>query len=174
MKRFLSSNPRIIGENFFFYFLPVRRGVSESLAGFLSVIASFQLFVFAFCLLLLLLPSLLSSFPFFRKLSNNLIFHGQFADPSSYSFFFFLKPFKKMRSFHTHQAARITTLIHTSTATAVGGRAGSVKNSDGVIDVKLSLPTGFGGPGIQKGTTTPEDLFAAGYAACFGGAAGKK
>ncbi len=75
------------------------------------------------------------------------------------------------RAFHTHVPAKITTLIHTSTATAVGGRAGSVKNSDGVIDVKLSLPAGFGGPGVQKGTTTPEDLFAAGYAACFGGAA---
>lgn len=39
-----------------------------------------------------------------------------------------------------------------------------------MIDVKLSLPKTLGGPGIGPGTTTPEDLFAAGYAACFGGA----
>ena len=96
------------------------------------------------------------------------------------------------RRFHSHTPAKIATVIHTSSATAVGGRAGSVKNSDKVIDVKLSLPTGLGGSGVQKvrdllvvlsfllccfilwffkGTTTPEDLFAAGYAACFGGAA---
>merc|ERR1711916_77795 len=43
------------------------------------------------------------------------------------------------------------------------------KTVDGV-DVKLSLPEGLGGEGVKRGTTTPEDLFAAGYAACFGGA----
>lgn len=65
----------------------------------------------------------------------------------------------------------IQTPLHTSTATAVGGRAGRARNGDGVIDVKLSLPKTLGGEGVQPGTTTPEDLFAAGYAACFGGAA---
>jgi Ohr subfamily peroxiredoxin len=47
-----------------------------------------------------------------------------------------------------------------------------MKNHEGVIDVNLSLPTGLGGEGVLPGTTTPEDLFAAGYAACFGGALG--
>ncbi len=72
---------------------------------------------------------------------------------------------------HSHVPAHITSVAHTSTATAVGGRGGHVSNSDKVVDVKLSLPTGLGGKGVQAGTTTPEDLFAAGYAACFGGAA---
>jgi Ohr subfamily peroxiredoxin len=60
-------------------------------------------------------------------------------------------------------------ILHTSHATAVGGRNGHVKSSDGIVDVNLSVPQGMGGPG-KPNTTTPEDLFAAGYAACFGGA----
>merc|ERR1711916_139888 len=64
----------------------------------------------------------------------------------------------------------IVKVLHESSAKAVGGRAGSTRNSDGVVDVKLSLPKSLGGEGVQPGTTTPEDLFAAGYAACFGGA----
>jgi osmotically inducible protein OsmC len=75
------------------------------------------------------------------------------------------------RCFHTHTPAKLVQVLHTSKASAVGGRAGHVKNSDGVVDVKLSLPASLGGKGVQAGTTTPEDLFAAGYAACFGGAA---
>jgi Ohr subfamily peroxiredoxin len=53
--------------------------------------------------------------------------------------------------------------------TATGGRAGRAQSSDGVIDVDLRAPKEMGGPG---GATNPEQLFAAGYAACFQGALG--
>jgi Ohr subfamily peroxiredoxin len=61
------------------------------------------------------------------------------------------------------------TVLHTTHATAVGGRNGHTRNADGLVSVDLSVPKTMGGPG-KPGTTTPEDLFAAGYAACFGGA----
>jgi len=57
----------------------------------------------------------------------------------------------------------------TATATAKGGRNGHTEASDGSVSVDLSVPKAMGGPG-KPGTTTPEHLFAAGYAACFGGA----
>ena len=57
--------------------------------------------------------------------------------------------------------------LFTATATAVGGR--NTQASDGSVSVDLSVPKAMGGPG-KPGTTTPEHLFAAGYAACFGGA----
>jgi Ohr subfamily peroxiredoxin len=59
--------------------------------------------------------------------------------------------------------------LFTATATAHGGRNGHTQSSDGLVSVDLSVPKAMGGPG-KPGTTTPEDLFAAGYAACFGGA----
>ena len=58
--------------------------------------------------------------------------------------------------------------LYTATATATGGRAGTAKSSDGHLEVTLSTPKelgGAGGPG-----TNPEQLFAAGYSACFIGA----
>lgn len=60
--------------------------------------------------------------------------------------------------------------LYTAAATAIGGRAGSVKSDDGTIDMALTMPTGLGGTGGQG--TNPEQLFAAGYAACFGSAIG--
>lgn len=60
--------------------------------------------------------------------------------------------------------------LYTATATATSGRAGTAKSDDGALDVKLSVPKGLGGPGGEG--TNPEQLFAAGYAACFGGALG--
>jgi lipoyl-dependent peroxiredoxin len=57
----------------------------------------------------------------------------------------------------------------TATATAVGGRNGHTEAADGSVKADLSVPKEMGGPG-KPGTTTPEHLFAAGYAACFGGA----
>lgn len=63
------------------------------------------------------------------------------------------------------------TPLYTSHVTASGGRAGHVKSDDGTLDLPLSIPTGMGGPGTPH-TTNPEQLFAAGYAACFGGAIG--
>ena len=59
--------------------------------------------------------------------------------------------------------------LFTATATAVGGRNGHSESSDGIVAVDLSVPKEMGGPG-KPGTATPEHLFAAGYAACFGGA----
>jgi Ohr subfamily peroxiredoxin len=59
--------------------------------------------------------------------------------------------------------------LYTATATAVGGRNGHTKSSDGIVSLDLSVPKEMGGPG-KPGTATPEHLFAAGYAACFGGA----
>ena len=60
-------------------------------------------------------------------------------------------------------------VLYTSHAIARGGRNGHTQNSDGIVSVDLSVPKAMGGPG-KPGTTTPEDLLAAGYAACFGGA----
>ncbi|MCJ8165930.1 organic hydroperoxide resistance protein [Pontibacter sp. E15-1] len=54
--------------------------------------------------------------------------------------------------------------LYTAEVTATGGRKGHVKSSDGVIDMPLSIPEGLGG---EKGKSNPEQLFAAGYAACF-------
>ena len=59
--------------------------------------------------------------------------------------------------------------VFTATATATGGRNGHTEASDGSVSADLSVPKAMGGPG-KPGTSTPEHLFAAGYAACFGGA----
>ena len=59
----------------------------------------------------------------------------------------------------------IRKVIYTATATAKGGREGHIKSSDGVLDVDLKLPKELGGPGGAG--SNPEQLFAAGYAACF-------
>jgi osmotically inducible protein OsmC len=62
----------------------------------------------------------------------------------------------------------IEKVLYTAQATATGGRDGRAKSSDNVLDIQLSTPRelgGGGGPG-----TNPEQLFAAGYSACFLGA----
>jgi lipoyl-dependent peroxiredoxin len=59
--------------------------------------------------------------------------------------------------------------LYTATATATGGRNGHTESSDGMVKADLSVPKEMGGPG-KPGTATPEHLFAAGCAACFGGA----
>ena len=59
--------------------------------------------------------------------------------------------------------------LFTAKATATGGRNGHTQASDGSVSADLSVPKEMGGPG-KPNTTTPEHLFAAGYAACFGGA----
>lgn len=56
-------------------------------------------------------------------------------------------------------------VLYTATATATGGRQGRVHSSDGVLDLALALPKELGGMG--GASTNPEQLFAAGYAACF-------
>ena len=59
-------------------------------------------------------------------------------------------------------------VLYTAQATATGGRTGSAKSSDGRLDVTLDTVKELGGAG--GGGTNPEQLFAAGYAACFIGA----
>ena len=59
--------------------------------------------------------------------------------------------------------------LFTATAVATGGRNGHSAAQDGSVDVNLSIPKEMGGPG-KPGTTTPEHLFATGYAACFSSA----
>ena len=64
----------------------------------------------------------------------------------------------------THKIEKVVYQAH---ATATGGRDGSAKSSDGLLDVKLTVPKEMGGAG---GGVNPEQLFAAGYSACFIGA----
>jgi osmotically inducible protein OsmC len=55
-------------------------------------------------------------------------------------------------------------VLYSTKVFAVGGRNGNVKSEDGVLDLSLAMPKELGGKG---GATNPEQLFAAGYAACF-------
>ena len=55
--------------------------------------------------------------------------------------------------------------LYTAVATARGGRDGQVVSDDGVLDLSLRHPKELGGPGGDH--TNPEQLFSAGYAACF-------
>lgn len=55
--------------------------------------------------------------------------------------------------------------LYTAQATATGGRNGHVKSSDGILDLELRMPKALGG--TNDDYTNPEQLFAAGYAACF-------
>ena len=59
--------------------------------------------------------------------------------------------------------------LYTAKAVATGGRDGRATSSDNVIDLPLSTPREMGGPG-KANSTNPEQLFAAGYSACFDGA----
>ena len=59
-------------------------------------------------------------------------------------------------------------ILYTAHATSTGGRDGKSMSDDGVLDIKLAVPKGLGGDGARG--TNPEQLFAAGYSACFIGA----
>jgi len=59
-------------------------------------------------------------------------------------------------------------ILYAATMTASGGRAGTAQSPDGSFSLELSVPKELGGPGGAG--TNPEQLFAAGYAACFLGA----
>ncbi len=61
----------------------------------------------------------------------------------------------------------IAKVLYTAHVEVTGGRDGHAVSSDGLLDVKLAVPKEMGGAG---GGTNPEQLFAAGYAACFIGA----
>ena len=62
----------------------------------------------------------------------------------------------------------IDKVLYRASAKATGGREGRAVSSDGVLDVKLTTPKELGGNGLEG--TNPEQLFAAGYSACFLGA----
>ncbi|HKK57777.1 organic hydroperoxide resistance protein [Marinobacter sp.] len=64
--------------------------------------------------------------------------------------------------------AKIDEVLYRASAEATGGRDGHAVSSDGVLDVKLTTPKAMGGDGGEG--TNPEQLFAAGYSACFIGA----
>ena len=63
---------------------------------------------------------------------------------------------------------KIEKVLYRAEASANGGRDGKARSSDGVLDVSLATPRELGGGGGQG--TNPEQLFAAGYSACFLGA----
>ena len=63
---------------------------------------------------------------------------------------------------------KLQQVIYTGTATATGGREGTATSSDGNLSVTLSTPKALGGAGGEG--TNPEQMFAAGYSACFIGA----
>ncbi|HET9621679.1 MAG TPA: organic hydroperoxide resistance protein [Kofleriaceae bacterium] len=62
--------------------------------------------------------------------------------------------------------AKLDQKLYTATVVSTGGREGRAKSDDGTLDLGLSTPGG------NKPGTNPEQLFAAGYSACFGGAIG--
>jgi lipoyl-dependent peroxiredoxin len=64
--------------------------------------------------------------------------------------------------------AIVEKVLYTAHASATGGRDGHARSDDGVLDVKLGSPKELGGAGGP--VTNPEQLFAAGYSACFLGA----
>ena len=62
---------------------------------------------------------------------------------------------------------KLDKVLYTAHATSTGGRDGAARTDDGLLNVKLAPPKELGGAG---GATNPEQLFAAGYSACFLGA----
>ncbi len=62
---------------------------------------------------------------------------------------------------------KLEKVIYQAHATSTGGRDGTTRTSDGLLDLKLAVPTEMGGPGQG---VNPEQLFASGYSACFIGA----
>lgn len=61
---------------------------------------------------------------------------------------------------------RLDKVLYTAKTHTIGGRDGASRSSDGILDIKLSSP------GAAGGGTNPEQLFAAGWSACFIGAMG--
>ena len=64
-------------------------------------------------------------------------------------------------------ANKIEKVVYRAHAKSTGGRDGTTRTSDGLLDLKLAVPKEMGGAG---GGVNPEQLFAAGYSACFIGA----
>jgi Ohr subfamily peroxiredoxin len=68
---------------------------------------------------------------------------------------------------HMTTPVSLSRVLYTAVATATAGRDGRAKSDDGTLDVAVSPPKELGGNGAG---TNPEQLFAAGYSACFGSA----
>jgi osmotically inducible protein OsmC len=62
-----------------------------------------------------------------------------------------------------------TTIMHSAQAKSIGGRDGRIESTDNVLTLELTMPRALGGR-AREGATNPEQLFAAGYAACFANA----
>lgn len=60
-------------------------------------------------------------------------------------------------------------ILHSSQAKSIGGRDGRIESDNNVLNLELTMPRNLGGRS-REGATNPEQLFAAGYAACFGNA----
>ena len=73
-----------------------------------------------------------------------------------------------MKNYPQTQEELTMTTLYTAHVHVTGGRDGAAKSSDGKLDLKLAPPAELGGNGAGS---NPEQLFAAGYAACFMGAA---
>ena len=69
----------------------------------------------------------------------------------------------------TKPAITLDKILYTASATATGGRSGRVSTDDGSLTLETVVPRDLGGSTDAHGTN-PEQLFAAGYAACFGSA----
>lgn len=63
----------------------------------------------------------------------------------------------------------MATILHSSQAKSIGGRDGRIESDNNVLTLELTMPRTLGGRS-REGATNPEQLFAAGYAACFGNA----
>lgn len=91
---------------------------------------------------------------------------GSFSERNSHGIDTFAETFSFVKARSDDERTRvITKIVYTGEATAEGGRGGHVRTADGRLDLELDVPAelgGSGGPG-----TNPEQLFAAGYAACF-------
>jgi len=61
-------------------------------------------------------------------------------------------------------STKLDKVLYTAKTRTTGGRDGRAVSDDGLLDVRLAPPKGLGGPG---GATNPEQLFAAGYSACY-------
>jgi lipoyl-dependent peroxiredoxin len=73
-------------------------------------------------------------------------------------------PAREAESPSTNRRPNVRINYRTPAVISIGGRNGSVRSADGFIDLQVAVPKEMGGPG---GKTNPEELFAAGYAACF-------
>ncbi|MBW3129421.1 organic hydroperoxide resistance protein [Hymenobacter profundi] len=63
----------------------------------------------------------------------------------------------------------MATILHTAQAKSIDGRDGHIESNDNVLNLELTMPRALGGR-AREGATNPEQLFAAGYSACFGNA----